>query len=422
MLRMIAPIASLLLGATILMLAQGLFLVLVPLTIAEAGHPAQTVGFIVSSYFAGFVFGAWTSTRAIHRVGYVRTYGGLIAWVLAAALSLPLFPEPLGWVLLRFVHGAAVSGVFLAIESWLNTGVPKDWRGRVLGTYSLLSLAALGAGQLLINVYGAAGFAPFTLGAILLSLSIVPVVLSRIEAPSLPVVEVRLNTDLMRQVPLGLAVGLLSGLLSGSFWTLAPLFAATFSPGTSEATWLIGSALLGGVLLQLPIGYLSDRTDRRSVILGVAAVGAATSLILMMVSEPGGWLLYTGFLIYGGMIFSLHPLALTYCADRAVGGEEMLSLSQGLLLVNGLGLASGPLLSSLLATHAGPDALFLFSFVATVTGAAYAGLRIRQHDPVSVEDRSGFLPVMETTPAQIPLDPRTNTPGSPSFIQHRADR
>lgn len=408
----IAPIAALLLGAAILLLGQGLFLVLIPLALAEAGQTAQAVGLTVSAYFTGFVFGAWSSAKAIHRVGYIRAYGGLIAVVLTAALALPLYPDLLTWIVLRFVHGAAVSGVFVAIESWLNTAVASDWRGRVLGTYSFISLAALGAGQLLLNIYGTTGFAAFNVGAILLGLSIIPVVLSRIAAPAAPGVEVKLNLKLMRQVPLGLAVGFLSGWLTGSFWAMAPLFAASALPEMSAATGLISTALLGGILLQVPVGYLSDKTDRRRIILGVAIAAAATSLAVIVMDAYGPAPLYASFFIYGGMIFSLHPLALAHCADRAAGAEEMLSLSQGMLLANGLGLASGPMLSASLTKAFGPDGLFLFATAATLLGAASVGVRLFTRSPVPVDERSDFLPAIDSTPAQIAMDPRASLPDS----------
>ncbi|HOP19182.1 MAG TPA: hypothetical protein PK585_03800, partial [Amphiplicatus sp.] len=150
------PVAALLLGATLLFVGQGVFLILTPLKLAEHGYSTVIISAVGSAYFAGIMTGAWFGDRVVRAFGNVRAYGGFIALIMCAALPLAFFENAITWAAFRFLHGWAAAGAFLAIESWLHAAPPNSWRGRVIGAYTALTLVGLGAGQLLINVFGPA--------------------------------------------------------------------------------------------------------------------------------------------------------------------------------------------------------------------------------------------------------------------------
>lgn len=407
---LIGSLSALLFGTMVLTLGQGLFLLLIPLKLDEAGFSTVAVSAVVSSYFAGFVIGAWFCDRVIRSIGHIRAYGGLIAIVIAVVLTLPLWPSVIAWAVLRFIHGVAVSGVFLAIESWLNTATPNLWRGRVLGLYTLLSLAALGSGQLLINLYGTEGFEPFSLGAIVFALSIVPVVLSRIVAPVVTTAAKRSQRELFGHTPLGVLGSFASGLNTGAFWALAPLFGLATGLDATGITIMMAVTVFGGLILEWPIGYLSDRFDRRSIILAVACVGTAASITIALAHEQSHVVLFGSIFVYGGVSFALYPLALSHAADHLPEAEDMLGMSRGLLLSNGLGLAIGPLAGGQVVHLLGREGLFIFATVVIGSVALVTGWRTLRKAKVPLEEQGSYVPVYESTPAILALDPRHQSP------------
>lgn len=407
---LIGSLSVLLFGTMVLTLGQGLFLLLIPLKLDEAGFSTVTVSAVVASYFAGFVIGAWFCDRVIRSIGHIRAYGGLIAIVIAVVLILPLWPSAIAWAALRFIHGVAVSGVFLAIESWLNAATPNLWRGRVLGLYTLLSLAAMGSGQLLINLYGTEGYEPFSLGAIVFALSIVPVVLSRIAAPVLQTTVKRSQRELFRSTPLGVMGSFAGGLNTGAFWALGPLFGVAAGFQATGITILMAATVFGGLILGWPIGYLSDRFDRRSIILAMACVGTTASITIALAHEQSYIVLFTSIFFYGGVSFALYPLSLSHAADHLPAPEDMLGMSRGLLLSNGLGLAIGPLAGGQFVHLLGREGLFIFSTVVLGSVALFTGWRTTQRAKVPLEEQGSYVPVYESTPAILALDPRNQDP------------
>jgi MFS family permease len=274
------PVAALLLGATFLFLGQGVFLILVPLKLAADGLTAIEISAVGAAYFAGVVSGAWFGDRITRAVGNIRAYAGSVALIICAALALSLVGSAAGWAALRFMHGWAAAGVFLAIESWLHGATPNEWRGRVVGAYTALTLVGLGGGQLLINVYGPAAPSSVDLGALLFAFSIVPVVLSKASAPAQRTMAPRSPLAIYRHSPLAVAGCVCAGLSMGAFWALGPVFAD--ETASRAASPFMAAAIMGGLSLVLPFGRLSDRIDRRLVIAGLSAGGGAAALLVVI--------------------------------------------------------------------------------------------------------------------------------------------
>lgn len=403
-------VVTLLAGVTILVTGQGLLLGLVPLALDRDGAGIAAIAAAGTAYFAGFLAGAWWGERMIRSVGHIRTYGGLIALVIAATLALPLWPGTGTWVGLRFLHGAAAGGTFLAIEAWLNAASPAPWRGRVLAAYMVCTLAALGVGQLLVAAVDRDGTVPFIVGGLLYAVSIVPVMLSRIAAPATDGAERASLADLARISPFGLITSWAGGLALGAFWALAPYFASHRGLAVDEVALLMAVAIASGLALQWPAAHLSDRIDRRGVVMMLAVAGvAAAALLAVPWTAPRG-LLVAVFAVLGG-VFCLYPLAVAHGLDFADRADSTLLVSRGLLLANGFGLALGPF-------AAGPFVLWsersgLMFFFVGVLGlvAAIALWRMSERRAIPAARRGPFVFLRATTPAGADLDPRVDEAG-----------
>jgi MFS family permease len=401
------PIAGLLLGATLLFVGQGVFLFVTPLRLAAEQASATALSVVGSAYFLGIVCGAWFSDRIVRSIGNVRAYGGFIAIIIAAAASLTLVDGAPAWAGLRFLHGWAAAGTFLAIESWLNAATPDAWRGRVIGGYIALSLLGLGAGLLLAGAYGAAAPQTAAAGLALFATSIVPVVLAKTDAPPIAPVAPRSPLEVYRHSPLAAAGCVAGGLCMGGFWALGPAYAAAYVDAPREASWFMAGAIFGGLAFVWPLGRISDQAGRRTVIAAAAVIGGAISVAGALIVDVGGarLLLPIG-LLYGGIIFALYPLSVSHAADHLGPGEDMLAMTRGLLLASNLGQALGPLGAGLAMSAAGARGFFIVPAATLTVLAAAAVWRIMRRAPPPPERRKPFAALPDVGPAGLALDPR----------------
>jgi MFS family permease len=402
----LAPLATLFLGTAILVAGHGLLTTLVPMRVSQLGANAGMAGAIATGYFIGLVLGAWYNPTIIHRVGRIRALAGFAAIFAATSLLLPLAPWPAVWILIRIVAGACLAGLTLVIESWLNTVASKAQRGRVLAIYMIVFYGAYGGGQFLLSAYDPAGFELFAVAAILLGMSLVPIVLTRTEAPQVSAPAPLNVSELLRVSPLAVVGALASGMILGAFYGLAPLFAVTRGLSADGVAFFMAAAIFGGLVLQWPIGLLSDRIDRRAVILGAALATTVASAAIAVV--PGGAMLFLLLLVavFGGVSFTLYPLALAHAGDRLTNNEDMVSLSSGMLLLYSVGAAIGPLVAGQIFDLFDGGGLFLFGAVVAAGTAAYGIWRMQQAEPVNVAEQVSFVAVPRTSHASSELDPR----------------
>jgi MFS family permease len=255
--------------------------------------------------------------------------------------------DPFVWIAARALTGFCFAGMFIVVESWLNAGASSENRGQILSIYGMTGLLAGIGGQLLLPVTDPAGFKPFCIIACVISVALVPIALTQGAAPAPPGEGSRVSLRrLYRDSPLGVAAGFLGGVTTGAFFTLGPIFVELRGLSMGEIAVFMASGTLGGFVAAWPLGLLSDRYDRRLVIIG-AAGAAAASLIAMIAFVPANaypWLLYLCVALFGGMIIPTYSLALAHLSD-AVEQEEMVAASGGLLLAHGAGAAAGPLIA-----------------------------------------------------------------------------
>ena len=383
---------SLLFSAAILLVGHGLQLTLVPLYAISLGWEADLIGYIGSSYFLGFVLGCLTVPRLVARVGHIRVFTVLVALFTASLLFIGLVDNFVLWLLARCLIGWGIAGIYMVIESWLNDKTSIEHRGSVLSVYTVISLSAICVGQLLVGFdLGYAGL--FMLAAALLVLGIVPVGLTRRAAPQ-PIPAVSFSFRRLFAVSQVAMVGaFFGGLVTGGFWALGPVIADANQLSAGQVGVFMAVTILGGTALQLPVGRLSDRIDRRYVITGLAVVAVLTSIAAIMLDSRTPEVIYVTMFLLGGLSFPLYSLCLAHANDNT--DLSIMEVGSGVLMMNSVGSILGPLIVSFLLgyTHM---ALFMVSGVALSILACWTLYRIRFHD-VAREHYEPFVNMRSTT-------------------------
>jgi MFS family permease len=402
-------VAALLVGTAILLVGAGLLTILLPVRATIEGLPPIAVGLITASYYSGFVGGCLLVPHLVRRVGHIRTFAALAATAACATLLLGLYVTAPTWIGFRALVGFCLAGLYMVIESWLNERTSNETRGRVFAAYMVVNLSSVTAGQLALAAGDPTEFRLFAFAAIGICFALVPVALTGASAPA-PLLDVRLRLGrLYRLSPVGLVGCLFAGLATGAFWGLAPVFATARGFSTGEVALFMGLAIVGGAIGQWPLGRLSDRIDRRHVIIG-SCLGAAVaaSALALFARTPHHADLAIGF-VAGAFIFSIYSLSVAHANDF-IPADRFVEASSGLLLVFGIGAIVGPLLGAAAMTAVGDFGVFVYIAIAHMVLAAFAFARTRKRAPRPAEERSGFVPMPVATPEAgrevLELDPR----------------
>ncbi len=417
MLQALPAVASLLVGVAFLMLGSGLLGLVLPIRLSAEAVPTSITGLVMSGYYAGLVLGALYGKRIIARVGHIRAFAAFAAIGSSAALVHALWFDPWSWMVLRIVSGFCMAALFAAIESWLNEKSGNESRGQVLSLYMITSYLAVGVGQLLVNFWDVDRFEPFALIAILISLSLVPVTLTRVAGPEIAAGKPLSFLALYRISPVGVVGTFCSGLIQGAFYGMAAIFARAIGMSVFEVSLFVGSAVFGGLLLQWPFGRLSDRFDRRTVLFCVLSAAALIAVGEIALTRTGGQLpqllLLTG--LYGGTAAVVYPISVSHASDY-IGRDRLISASSGLLLSYAVGATAGPLIASALMEAVAAEALFAFIGAVTAGFALFVLYRQRARAALPSEEQALFVPLPTTTPVVAELDPRAApaAPGSKS--------
>ncbi|MEL7487628.1 MAG: MFS transporter, partial [Pseudomonadota bacterium] len=284
----IRSIAALLLAAALLIAGNGLQSTLLAVRAELEGFPLALIGLLMSAYYVGFIVGCRRGPRLIQRVGHIRTFTALASLVSAAALVHALIAEPVLWIALRVIAGFSMAGLYMIIESWINESVDNASRGRVLAAYRIIDLSALTAGQALLAVADPASFVLFSIISIIISLALIPVALTNAATPQ-PITKAQLDLGKMLAAsPVAAAACFSAGAANGAFWAIGPVFAQRLGYSVSEVSFFMSAVVIGGAVAQWPIGFLSDRFDRRFVIAGAAltCVGASAAMATFAGAAP----------------------------------------------------------------------------------------------------------------------------------------
>jgi len=419
MLMVVRPVFSLFAGVSLLLLGSGLLNTLLAVRGSGMGFSDPVMGLIMSGYFVGFLLGTYSALPVIRRVGHIRAFA---MWAALGSVSVMLhevFDSPWVWGALRVLTGMALVTLYTVIESWLNAQTPGQYRGQVFAIYMIVNLVALSVAQQFLQLAPATSYLLFGVAAMLVTLSLVPVTWTRFGPPPVQAVERLKLSRLWHVAPVAVLAALCSGLAMGAFWGMSAVYASRIELDSAGVASFMTFGILGGARLQYPISRLSDRLDRRKVLMVVAACAVVSALLLipasmLVVGTDGSgdvrWI-YAAIALYGGLAFTVYPLAVAHLIDH-LSSDDVLAGGSAILLVHGLGASVGPALSGQLMALGGPSAwpVYLAVVQLVLAGVCLMLLRQRQVLPEPVEESAHFVPMVRTTPTALEMHPDEPVP------------
>jgi MFS family permease len=391
-LSVIATNWPLLLGMGVLMLGAGLQSTLLGLRATLDGFPTAVTGIVMSCYYVGYVVGTIIAPPLLRQLGHIRVFAALAAVASVAILIQGCFVNPWIWGAMRLVSGLCFAGIYVVAESWLNDRASRANRGRLFAMYMLILYVGLGAAQFLLVFADPQTPAPFMLVSVLISLAMVPIVVSAQQVPNHAVPrKVRLR-ELYQNSPLGVVAVTMSGLISAIIFSMGPVYARLSGLETTSVATFMAVSILAAVVTQYPIGRLSDRMDRRTVIAGVCTLAMIIAASIVAFPELPHAAFLTLAALFSGFALTLYSLSVSHVNDK-LEPAQMVASSSTLLLLNGGAAAIGPLLAGSLITAFGPRAYF--ASLATLSGALaiYDLWRKSRRRPVPPSQKSPFVRV-----------------------------
>ena len=380
----------LLLGMGILMLGAGLQSTLLGLRATLEGFPTPVTGLVMSCYYVGYLAGTFIAPRALRKVGHVRVFAALAALASVSVLVHASWVHPLPWALMRLVSGVCFAGIYVVAESWLNHRATRTNRGRLLAFYMLVLYVGLGGAQFLLMVAAPESATPFMLISALISLAMVPIVTSAERLPE-PAVPQRVRyRDLYRNTPLGVVAVAVSGMISAIIFSMGPVYARLSGNATAGVATFMAVSILAAVLTQYPVGRLSDRIDRRTVIGGACTIATLVAGSLVAFSPMPRVVFLALTALFSGSALTLYSLSVSHVNDK-LEPAQMVAASSALLLINGMAAAVGPTLAGSLIAAFGPSAYF--ATLGTLTGGLtfYNLWRKSRRRPVPRELKGPFI-------------------------------
>ena len=386
---------ALLLGMLLLMLGNGLQGTLLGVRGSLERIDAGTMGYVMSAYYVGFLLGSRLTPWMLQRVGHVRVFAALGSLVSAAFILYAAFVDPLPWTVLRLTVGFCFSGLYVVAESWLNHSSDNETRGQALSLYMIVQMAGMVLGQLLLNVADPAGYSLFVLISVLVSISCIPMLLSSSPAPRHQSARPMALSSLVRTSPLASFGMLLLGGVFSALYAMAPIYATERGLSVANTSVFITAIFLGGLALQYPIGWLSDRLDRRLLIIGTTGLGALAGVVAIL---HGGRLpiLFASAFVIGGLAGPLYSLLVAYTNDY-LEADQMAAASGGLLFINGFGAMSGPIVVGWAMSNYGIEWFFISIAVLLGLICVYGLYRMTQRPHLIEDEPAPFLPISSRT-------------------------
>jgi len=375
------------------------------LRLTMQGLNPAAIGPILACYALGFVFGTLHAGRVIRRVGYIRAAAVFAACAGSAALLHPMTANPWIWALFRAVVGFCISGMLIVTESWISGRATNANRGTLFSVYQVIFYFAAFGGQAMVAAGNPASYEPFSLTAILITLALVPLAMTRRQAPDIGEAERLGMRRLLRISPVALTAAFLSGTVLGAFNMMMPAYGALVGLSVRQVAMLMSLSVLAAMVVAYPAGYFSDRLDRRVMLLLSSSVAAAAALSMLVLPSLGTVGVYLRGGLFMGFAATLYPLSVALMNDR-LNTSQLVSASAGLLFSHGTGSVVGPVLASGLMWLLGPRGLFVFLTLAPAALAGVALLRLLWTPRLMPDEQEHYVVAHATTPAIHELDPR----------------
>ena len=410
---------ALFLGIGTIMIAHGLQMQVMGIRSVNENFNLITTGIFMSGYFVGYFLGSQTTPKLVQKVGHIRVFAAFASLASLSALVAAIYVNPFMWTLSRFLTGISLVSCYIVAESWLNDRATNKNRGQLLSAYMIILFGGLAIGMLLLNVSNPNNYEPFILVSILLSLALVPILLTKRSAPKFKKIGTISINELFKISPLGTVSSFCTGLIHSAFFSLIAVYATTSNFTLFETSILLFLSTIAGVIFQGPIGYFSDKFERRKVIVVTTLLSALFALLAIIfggeslqnmylsVKVPLSKIIFfISVALYAGLCLPLFSLNLAHTNDY-VAKEKFVAAGGGLQLIFGIGAIIGPILCSLFMDIFNINGFFIFLMLSHLFIAIFGIYRMRVRESVDNPD-STFTPVPATiTPAGLELDPDT---------------
>ena len=408
---------ALFIGIGVMMIAHGLQMQIMGIRSVLEDFSVFTTGIFMSGYYVGYFIGSKTTPNFVSKVGHIRVFAAFASLASLSALVAVVYVNPLMWTISRFITGISLVSCYVVTESWLNDRATNKNRGQLLSAYMMVIYFGLALGMLLLNISKPEAYEPFILVSVLLSVALVPILLTKRPAPKFKKIETISILELYKISPLGSLSSFFTGIIHAAFFSLISVYATIAKFTLFETSILLFVATIAGVLGQGPIGYFSDIFDRRRVIVITTFGSSILALIAILTSnDPIQNIYYMDEFAFRKIIFfiavglytslclPLFSLNLAHTNDF-VPKSKFVAAGGGLQLIFGVGAISGPILCAIFMEWFGLNGLFVFLIIAHSIIGVFGLYRMKVRSTVENPD-STFTPIPATiTPAGLELDP-----------------
>ena len=406
---------ALFLGMALIMIAHGYQSSLIGVRAVSEEFSLTATGFVMSGYFVGYFIGAKTVPNLISTVGHIRVFAAFASIASLAVLMHSIFIHPITWFLLRVITGFSMVVIYTVAESWLNDRSSNKNRGKVLSIYMIVLYGSIGFGMFLLNFSKPENFQPFILISVIFSCALIPILLTKRKAPTFKKITTMNIRDLYNASPLGAVCALLFGITQSAFFMLLAVYGASMNFSIFEISFVTFLVGISGAISQYPVGYLSDKLDRRIVII-YSSFGAAIFAVFAIISVktmflPEGlasskfWF-YIFLILFSFCSLPIFSQILAHTNDF-ITKDKFVAAGAAVQFTFGLGAMTGPILCSFIMDLMGPNGFFVFHiFFHLIIG--FFGIHRMKARPVEINPDSQFIPVPQTiTPVGLELNPTT---------------
>jgi len=406
--KTLGTLGSILFSYGLLLLANGLFGSLLGVRTQVEGFSANLTGLVVAAYFSGLLLGGLYAAQVVTRVGHIRSFAAFASLMSASALMHPLFVDGYAWMGFRLVAGFCMAGMIMVTESWLNETASNKTRGKILSIYMITNYFAAGCGNFLLTAGDPSEFELFSLASIIFSLSLVPVLLTRANAPA-PAHAERMHVwQLYRIAPLGVVGVFCCGLVNASINGLGSVFATNSGFDSQQLATFMAVMVMSGLILQWPVGILSDRIGRGPLLVYIPLIVALAAVWQIYAEGYQALLLGAGFL--GAFVFTLYSLSAATANDRVTSSQRV-QVAGALLITYGAGAIIGPVVASQFMSLLGPRGLFFYIVLIEIVLCSFA-IITRKQRVGSPDKRKPYvvLPSSQATSNQLYVSAHEENP------------
>ena len=386
-------------GVGMMMLANGLQGSLIGIRASLEGYSASAAGIILTGYYAGFLLGALYIPQRIKNVGHVRTFAALASIASISILIQSLHVSFLGWFLMRFISGICFVGLYTVAESWVNDLTDNEHRGQALSIYMIVSMAGSAFGQLFLNIANPETATLFMIVSILISVSLVPILIVVSKQPDFSVAKFFTIKELYKASPLGVVAAIMTGLAHGTLWGIGSIYGLKNGLSIEQVSIFMFTFVIGGAINQYLVGYLSDKYDRRTIIVIVAFLASIFAVLAVLIGGSFIALIIITF-IFGGLTVPLYALAIAHTNDF-LEKDEMVAASAGIQLAGGVGLTIGPIIGGLSLDLIGASGFWIFLFLIHALLGVFGLFRMQIREAVPLEEQGSTVLVSSRTTATL---------------------